>query len=99
VLTDKEGNPIRYVIERKVDNNELYKYLKKQYEDAKEEMYRILKVKDRKAFDYWLKSESIELTYHTSSTDTIRAIKNFERIIDKYQYDKEFRIFIDKIKE
>ncbi len=94
-----EDKIIGYMTETKKTQNDDFKILLKQYEDAKKEMYKILKVKDTDTFDYYLENNNISFSFSRSgANETISSIETLEEIITEYNDDPVFKRFLDKIK-
>jgi len=96
---DHNGEVLGYLTETKKTSNDNYVILKKQFEDAKDELYRILDVKDRENFNYWLEEEvPLHTSFRLDTNNVIENICELENIITKYKEDEEFKNFLDKIK-
>lgn len=87
---------VGYVLETKRKVNEPLLDMKKSYDDAKEEVLRLLEVKDREAFLYWLDERYYVDPFQANSYTS--GIKDLIMLVADYQEDEDLRKLIDKIK-
>jgi len=93
----KEGNIVGYITETNLTSNVKSSMFREFYQMAKEETYRILDVKDKESFDYWLEDSGKGISFE-GFNHYINGIKSLENVIEEYIEDEDFRRFLDKIK-
>lgn len=93
----KTKETLGYLIESKRTSNDNYNIMYDNFKKAKEKFIEMLEVEDTEAFEYWL--ESYTSIYLAKANEIINSIKTLDNILIKYNEDKEFKRFIDKIKQ
>jgi hypothetical protein len=97
-VKDKHDNIIEYVLEsKKTENNNLNELIRI-YNDAREELYTILDVKDKETFDYYVDYNIIEGYFRLEANTIIDRLKDLEKMINEYNSDEFYKRYIDKIK-
>ena len=94
-ITDDKNNIIGYILETKLSKNEHFNKIIKIVKKAKEKTIEILKVTDVKSFNYYL--NEIGFNIYNDTNSLIDKIKKLENIIEDYQTDKDFKLYLDKI--
>ena len=93
-ITD-DNKIIGYLLETKKSNNESYTELIKILNNAKQATINLLNIKDLVAFDYYLDTRGFN--YYNSTNELIGKIEKLEEIIDDYNNEEDFKLYLDKI--